>query len=252
MRLARFAYVGILLIVLSVAAALAQQTPPPPPPAAESKSEAPVNEGRERVLGIIPAFGITNRRDAPPLTSGQKFTLFAREAVDPVTFAGAGLSAAIGQARNDDREYGQGAAGYGKRFGVAYLGETSNSFFSNFAYPVLFRQDPRYFRLGTGPVKRRIGYALTREFVTTSDAADRHRVFNWSSVLGAFSAAALANAYLPTRNQGWGPTMTRSASSIGFGSASGLVAEFWPDIRRKFFTRKKKAAAPAAPAPAGS
>ena len=40
-------------------------------------------------------------------------------------------------------------------------------FFSNFSYPVLLKEDPRYFRLGEGSLKHRIGYAIAQEFVVT-------------------------------------------------------------------------------------
>jgi hypothetical protein len=40
--------------------------------------------------------------------------------------------------------------------------QVSSNFFSNFAYPVLLKEDPRYFRLGEGSIKHRIGYALAR------------------------------------------------------------------------------------------
>jgi len=115
-------------------------------------------EQSQRALGIMPRFGTTDRQDAPPLTGGGKFHLFARTAFDPFTVGIAGMQAGISQADDQFPGYGQGAAGYGKRFGAAFADEVSSSLFSNFLYPTLFKHDPRYFRLGNGAFKRRLFY----------------------------------------------------------------------------------------------
>lgn len=190
-------------------------------------------EQSQRLFGIIPMFSVTTRRDAPPLNPGQKFRLFARSSFDPFNIALNAADAGIGQATNHFPEYGQGAAGYGKRFGASFADSLSGNFFSDFAYPTLFREDPRYFRLGEGGFSHRAGYALTREFVCRTDRGKRS--FNWAKVLGAFSAGALSNTYYPNREREVGKTLSRSAFSLLYGSANGLLSEFWPDVQRKMF-----------------
>jgi hypothetical protein len=212
----------------------------PNAPSQSQSSVAPINEGHERVLGVVPAFSVTNRQDAPALTKKEKFVLFARQAYDPFEFVAVGLEAGISQWQGEFPEYGQGAAGYGKRYGAALLDGTDSNFFSNFAYPVLFKQDPRYFRLGQGSIKRRILYCFEQEFVTRSDAPDRHRTFNLSNVMGAFTTGAISNAYYPQSDRGLELTLSRSAISLLYGAAGGLSSEFWPDINRRFFQREHK------------
>jgi hypothetical protein len=224
------------------------QSAPEQPQGAPGKpqgSVAPINEGHERIVGVVPQFGVTNRQDAPPLTKKQKFVLFARAAYDPFVFVAVGLQAGVSQAENEFPGYGQGAAGYGKRFGATLADQTSSNFFSNFAYPVLFKQDPRYFRLGQGSIKRRIGYSIVQEFSAKSDAPDRHRMVNWSNIFGAFTAGSISNAYYPSSDRGFGLTMSRSAISLGYGTLGGLVSEFWPDINRKLFHKQPKTPAAA-------
>lgn len=181
----------------------------------------------------MPYFGVTSRRNAAPLTTGQKFHLFAKSSFDPFEYAAAGLQAGLGQATNEFPGYGQGAAGYGKRYGASLADQVSSSFFANFVYPTLLKEDPRYFRLGQGSIKRRIGYSLAQEFVTVTDKGTRR--FNFSNVLGAFSSGGLSNVYYPQTDRGFSLTMSRSAISLLYGSAGGLVDEFWPDIKRKLF-----------------
>src|SRR6266481_9892846 len=190
-------------------------------------------EQSRRILGIAPSFGVTNRQDAAPLTHGEKFHLFIKSAFDPFSFASAGFQAGLGQLQNEFPGYGQGAAGYGKRYGASFADQVSSNFFANFAYPALLKQDPRYFRLGEGPVGHRFLYSFAQEFTAHTDKGGRS--FNWSNVLGAFSSGGLSNIYYPQTDRGFGLTISRSAISLGYGAIGGLADEFWPDIQRKLF-----------------
>ena len=181
-------------------------------------------------------FGVTNRRHPPPLTPRQKFNLFLKGTVDPFNWATIGIQAGISQAYNDFPQYGQGAAGYAKRYGAAFADSTSSGFFANFAYSVLLKEDPRYFRSGEGTIKRRIGYSLAQEFVGHRDSGGR--TVSFSNILGAFTAGGLSNLYYPSNDRGFGLTMSRVGISLIYGSAGGIISEFWPDIDRVVFHRK--------------
>ena len=211
---------------------------PATPSTTEQEKEIQKKEQSQRILGVAPLFGMTSRQNPPPLTTGQKFHLFAKSSFDPFEYVVAGLQAGIGQATNEFPGYGQGAAGYGKRYGASLADQVSSNFFANFFYPTLLKEDPRYFRLGEGPIKHRIGYSLAQEFVTRTDKGTRR--FNFSNVLGAFTSGGLSNAYYPQTDRGVGLTMSRSGISLLYGSAGGLVDEFWPDIGRKLFHKNKK------------
>jgi hypothetical protein len=206
-------------------------------------------EQSSRILGVVPQFGVT-RQNAAPLTPGQKFHLFRKSAFDPVQFAVVGLQAGISQASNSFGAYGQGAEGYAKRYGAAFADQVSSNFFSNFAYPVLFKEDPRYFRLGEGSIKHRIGYALAQEIVCKTDKGTRS--FNYSNVLGAFTAGGISNAYYPSADRGFGLTVSRAGIALLYGSLGGLVDEFWADIDHKLSHKKKNNPAPAPPTTARS
>jgi hypothetical protein len=107
----------------------------------------------------------------------------------------------------------------------------------------LLKEDPRYFRLGEGSVKHRLGYAIVQEFVCRTDSGGRS--FSFENVLGAFSSGGLSNVYYPSSDRGLSLTMSRSAIALAYGSVGGLVDEFWPDISRKLFKKHNKAAQPA-------
>lgn len=233
-------YAVIVLVCFFSIALRAQnsQAAPAPQPKSSDEQEVEKREQSQRMLGVIPNFGTTNRQDAPPLSRRAKFRLFYRSAFDPVELSVVGLQAGISQANNEFPEYGQGADGFGKRYGATLADEVSSSFFSNYFYPVLLKEDPRYFRLGTGSIKHRIGYALYQEISCRTDKGGRS--FAWDNVLGAFSSGGLSNLYYPPAERGFGLTMSRSAIAIGYGSLGGLVDEFYPDISRWLFHRHQK------------
>ncbi len=176
---------------------------------------------------------MTDREHPPALKPRQKFRLFTRQAFDPFQWFFAGAQAGLSQAQNRLAGYGQGAAGYGKRYGAAIADVTDHEFMSNFLLPVLLKQDPRYFRVGRGTITHRIIYSLAQEFWCRNDQGKRQ--LNYSKVLGAFANKAVSNAYYPPADRGFGLTMSRSAVSILSGMATGLGAEFWPDVKRKVF-----------------
>lgn len=203
---------------------------------AESEKEIQRQEQSQRILGVAPQFGMTSRMNAPALTTGEKFHLFVKSSFDPFEYAAAGFQAGLGQATNEFPGYGQGAAGYGKRYGASIADQVSSNFFSNFFYPTLLKEDPRYFRLGEGSVTHRMFYSLAQEFVCHTDKGGRS--FNWSNVLGAFTSGTLSNAYYPSTDRGAGLTASRSAIALAYGAAGGLIDEFWMDIHNKLFHKR--------------
>jgi len=206
-----------------------------PAPKSDQEKQIEKQEQSQRLLGVLPNFGTTSRRNPPPLSPSGKFHLFYKSAFDPVQLSVVGLQAGFSQAEDEFPEYGQGAAGFGKRYGATFADEVSSGFFTNFFYPVLFKEDPRYFRLGEGGTKRRIGYALLQEVDCHRDKGGRS--FGWSNALGALTAGSISNAYYPAAERGFGLTMSRSAIAIGYGSLGGLVDEFYPDISHWLFHR---------------
>jgi len=238
--------IALLALLCVGVSASPQQTSQPPAapqdPGEEKKIEK--KEQSQRMLGL-PQFTVTNRKDAPPLTPKGKFRLFYETTFDPAEFVLVGVEAGISQAQDSFPTFGQGASGYGKRYGAAFTDQVSSGFFSNFAYSVVLKEDPRYFRLGEGSTKHRFAYALTQVVVGHKDKGGR--TFNWSNVLGALSSGSISNAYYPQADRGFGLTMDRAGVSLLYGSVGGLGSEFWPDIDRRLFHRHPKGASSSLP-----
>ncbi len=161
-----------------------------------------------------------------------KFLLFVNDTIDPITFLGAAFDSGISQAENDDPSYGQGSAGYGKRVGFNLIGQSQSYFFGDFAYPVIFSEDPRYYRLGAGPVHRRLFHAVAHSVVAYN--VDGREMPNYSLWFATTSSISLSNVYHPDNRRGFAPTAENVGYSVAQGIGFDVLREFWPEIARKF------------------
>lgn len=194
-----------------------------------------LKEEHQRILGIIPNFSTSYVANAAPLTPGQKFQLAFRGAVDPFQFVAAGLLAGYGQATDNFDEYGQGAQGYAKRFGAAYTDSFDGAILGGAIFPILLREDPRYYRKGTGPFIKRAFYAISTAVITKNDNGSWGP--NYANVLGNLAAGGLSNLYYPPEDRGVDLTFQGAAIVTAEGDLGTLFIEFWPDISHKLFKR---------------
>lgn len=207
---------------------------------AAAGQEQPVDSQQDtaHIMGVIPSHGVTNDKNAAPLPASGKFRIFTANVTDPFSVLGVGLQAGIGQARNDHPDYGQGSSGYAKRLGAAYSDFAISNFMSDYVFPSLLREDPRYFREGSGSFKKRLGHALASPFVTRTDAGKW--TFNYSNTLGAVTAGAISNLYYPSSDRDVGLVFSRAGIGILFGAAGAILSEFGPDIGRKLSRKPKQ------------
>ncbi len=202
------------------------------PPAKDQKVEAEY----PRLFRIFPTYTVVDSKSASRLNASGKWRLFVKNETDPFTFGWAAFEAGLAQANNDFSGYGQGAAGYGKRFGAGLADEASRGFFGRFLFPSILHQDPRYLRLGAGSFKRRLGHALIRPVLTHKDSGGR--AFNWSGMLGSIASSGLSNSYYPSADRGAGATFSRAGMGFSFSVIDELVNEFGPDLEKKIFRKK--------------
>jgi len=224
---------------------------------AQTPAAAPSDSGDDyqRIFGVLPNYLTVSDPQAgvEPLTSREKFVLFARQTYDPGTIAGAALGAGISQAHNGDPKYGDGSGPYGERFGAAMADLTSQNFFGGVLLAAAFHEDPRYFRRGPQyGFWNRFGYSLSRVLITRTDGGtDR---FSYSATLGMAMGIGLSNVYYPASSVNGTEIASRFGTSLISSALSNILPEFWPDIHQKLFHRKGKpkdgSGAPKAPAPA--
>lgn len=179
---------------------------------------------KQRVLGVIPNFYVTYVPDAAPLNAKQKFKLALRTTVDPVTFVVTGGVAGIEQAQNQFSGFGQGAQGYGKRYGTAYADMVVGTFIGSAILPSLLKQDPRYFYKGTGTKKSRILYAMANAVICKGD--NGHWQPNYSAILGGFAAGGISTLYYPSEHNEGELVVENTLIGIGATAATNLLQEF--------------------------
>ena len=220
--------------------AAASASEPPAASDAEQHRQKAAQELRrqehQRILGLAPNFNTSNVQDAEPLTAKQKFELAGKSALDPFTFVATGFDALLSQANDDFSGYGQGAKGYAKRFGASYLDSFSGTMIGNAVFPTLLRQDPRYFRQGTGSFHSRFFHAILSTVKCKND--QRKWGPNYSNILGNLAAGGISNLYYPASDRGAELTFERAAVVTGEGAIGAVFVEFWPDISRKLFPKK--------------
>jgi hypothetical protein len=217
-------YCVVPQIELAVATAITEVRVTPLSPM-ELAEEQIKEEEKQRVFGVIPNFYVTYVPDAVPLTSKQKFRLAWRSTVDPVTFALTGAVAGVQQAQNDFNGYGQGAAGYGRRYGAAYGNVVAGTFIGGAILPSLLKQDPRYFYKGTGTVRERLRYAIVNAVICKGDNGRWQP--NYSGIVGSLAAGGISNLYYPPQNRD-GAELTFENMLIGIGesAAVNVIQEF--------------------------
>lgn len=183
-------------------------------------------EEKQRLLGFAPNFFVSYKWDAAPLTAGQKYSLAWKNVRDPGNLLLIGTVAGFQQATDEFNGFGQGARGYGRRYGAAAGDLVVGTFLGGAVLPSLFHQDPRYFYKGTGSFKSRLWYSLTSAVVCRGD--DGKRQFAWAGVLGDLSAGAISNAYYaPEDRHGVALTLENGFLGVAGDALNGLVQEFF-------------------------
>ena len=233
----------------------AQESPAPPPAAvprpepagsadgkAKEKSATPKPSGtsKDRLFFTLPNFlTLENVGEVPPLTAGQKFKVTARSSFDPVEYFWYGALAGISQAENSEAGFGQGAQGYGKRYGSYFADGTIENFWTEAILPSLLHQDPRYYQMGKGGFWKRTGYAVSRIFVTRTDSG--HEQVNFSELIGSAAASGISTfTYHPRGERNLDNALSVWGSQVGYDTITYVIKEFWPDVRRKLRHQAKE------------
>jgi hypothetical protein len=194
-------------------------------PRVEVAEEQIKEQEKQRVLGIVPNFYVSYVPNAAPLTSKQKFELAWKSTMDPVTFILTGAIAGAQQANDVFSGYGQGAQGYGKRYGADYADTVTSTFIGSAILPSLLKQDPRYFYKGSGTTRSRFLYAIANSVICKGDNGRWQA--NYSNILGSLAAGGISNLYYPPLDRnGTGLTFETAAIEIGASAAANLLQEF--------------------------
>ncbi len=188
----------------------------------------------DRIFEVMPNYGTVETTLAlPPISSGQKFRLATAGVTDYFTYPFIGFLAALDQANDSPKSWGQGWGAYGKRYGASYADNGIGTYMTTAIFPSLLHEDPRYYQMKKSGFSHRAYYSLNRLFVARTDSG--HSRFNYSEIIGNAAAAGISNIYHAPEDR----TLSRNLGTWGmlimWDGVSNEMKEFWPDIRRKVF-----------------
>jgi hypothetical protein len=133
---------------------------------------------------------------------------------------------------NGSPNYGTDRGAFGRRLGDAVIRDTSEDILSDSVMSPLFREDPRYYRLGPSHnFFARLVYAGTRPLITRSDSG--HASLNLALLSGTLGGSALTNLYYPQANRGAVQTLETFDGSIAASALGDIVSEFYGDLMQR-------------------
>jgi hypothetical protein len=189
-----------------------------------------------RIFGVLPNHRtMDGHAQFSPLRPRQKLSIAVKDSFDPPVYLITGAYALIHQAKNDSPSFGQGFAGYAKRYGATYGDMAIGNMVTEGFLPVLIHEDPRYFRNGEGSTHSRLAGALKQIVIGRKDSG--RWGFNFSEFWGGAAAAGISNLYYPDSRTA-PDNLKRFASQIGNDAISNVLKEFWPDIKHRLFERR--------------
>lgn len=165
---------------------------------------------------------------AETLTFHDRVKIYEQSLISPATLLGPLADAGIDQARNSPQEWGQGAAGFGRRFG-SELGVAVICRTITFGVAAADGEDPRYFPSGESGVWRRTRHAVVWTFIShTSRGGSMPAISRFS---GAYGSAFIANSWEPRSLDTTGDALVRGSLTLLASAGWHVFDEFWPDIR---------------------
>jgi hypothetical protein len=176
-----------------------------------------------------------NQQDPLPSDWHGRLELYVKSLVGPQALMQVLPVAAWDHARKFPKEWGSRPIGFADRLGSEYaqyiLSQTIQLGFS-----AIHKEDPRYFRVGQGSFFRRTGHAI-RAAVIVSDTRGG-QTLAIGEIAGAFGSWAVATQWWePRSEQSFGHVMLWGGTPILTKAGRNVLREFWPDAKRKFFTR---------------
>jgi hypothetical protein len=165
-----------------------------------------------------------------PMTAGEKFKLFAVKSFKPPSpYVLSILGGLIGEATDNDHHRhmstGDFLADSMTHAARSFTFRATSNFFEKFAFATVFKQDPRYHRSGKKGAGARLGYAISRVFITQGDRCGCDQ-FNISFLGGGLAAAGMSNLWVREEDRTVSRVFGRWGSHIGTRAFLNILSEF--------------------------
>ena len=188
--------------------------------------------------------GYTIQTQTAALTAHQKFCYFLKNrAVTPSGIFGSAFTAAFAQLTDNPKEWGQGADGYGRRFGTRFAQGLTKSTTESLV-GILDHEDSRLHasnEAGTmlsnpSRIMPRLGKALLKTVWTPrdpyADGSQRSDSLAYSRIAGSLASGFIGMSWTPDRNNTVGQAFGRTGTAFAGYAATSVWTEFQPDVVR--------------------
>lgn len=205
------------------------------PAAGEKEPETGKRLGKS-LFNLLNMAGTQTGAEFRPLDQRQRNRLYLESLANPLGFVRVGLSAGLDQWGNKPHEWGQGGAGYGRRYGNIF-GQYTIQRTASFGLSSALGEDNRYFNSGKKGFWRRTWYAVTSGLLARH--RDGHRSLSFSQIGSVAAGAFLARLWLPRSQNSAGDGAVSFGLSMAGNAGANIFKEFLPDVIHAFVKRPK-------------
>jgi hypothetical protein len=160
---------------------------------------------------------------------GTKRYDYKHQLLGPLTLARTAASAGINQLRNVPSEWGQGAAGYAKRFASSYGTHVVSSTI-HYGVSTIRHEETGYRPSGLDGVGPRTLYALESTVITHKTDTGKPTVAA-GEISGAVGSGLISRLWQPAAAKTLAKGFASGGIILGVDAGSHVVREFWPEIR---------------------
>lgn len=201
---------------------------PEPAPVVERQAFSIPAALKTRAPQAFPAIPLP-RASTAPMTAGEKFNYFLQRSITTpgpyLTSIASGLwnealDNNVGKEDTLDDYFADAMTRAARSVG----NRIANNFFEKFAFATILRQDPRYHRSGKSGAGAKIGYAISRLFVTQGDRSGDQP--NISFLAGGLAGSAVSNYWQREEKQGTKEVFRRWGSHIMITGLTNILREF--------------------------
>jgi hypothetical protein len=164
-----------------------------------------------------------------------KLSYHVERTFSPGSIALTGVKAGYSQWTDSPTEWGQGGAGYSKRVASSMASSGIRAVLA-FGLDSTLHQDPRYYRSDSRGFWPRTKHALRATILTRTDSGGE--TFSTWRIGSAYGAAFISEQWYPDRYHTVQHGFVGGSTRLGFDVVKNVIAEFWPDMKKKISRRK--------------
>src|SRR5258708_2969760 len=177
---------------------------------------------------------LTRTDNAVPRTRTNKYL---RRLAGPHLFSEVLPGILLQQLENRPRAWGRSGTALGKRaasqYGQFLINESITA-----GVGALRGEGINFHRRGQGWMASRISHVLLSGVMTKKN--DGSRTIALANLSGSYGSAVLSDLWYPSIHRSGRRMFYRGTLLLTFEVGGNALAEFWPDVKQQFFTKKKK------------